>query len=59
MKDKDILLSAARELARYINLTNEKIHRDRDLLSNEEPPYHDSQTCHELVRIANSMDEHK
>ena len=56
MSDKQMLLRAASELAQYINKENERLHRNRNKWDLDEPKYHDTQTCQELVELAGRIE---
>ena len=55
ISDRKTILSAVHELAQYINEKNTKLLADVTGTDQDEPEFHDHQTCGELQAIANRM----
>ena len=53
--DRKILISAAHELAQFITEKNDRLLAAAVATDQDEPEFHDYQTCGELQAIANRM----
>jgi len=51
----ELMLQAADELNKYIEAANVEIRRGVSACDEDEPSYHDAQTCHELLIAARDI----
>jgi hypothetical protein len=59
MNAVQILTSAARELASYIDKENERLKNNISCDDLDPPDYHDHQTCQELIQLAIQINKGK
>ena len=56
-KHVELLLSAAKELCRYIDAENNRLKQNISSTDLDDPDYHDHQTCAELYELAMEIQE--